>query len=389
MNHAFNEFEGEIMGPLKWLLEESALKGTKRRQRYPNHRFFGLFCSYFPEEVILAFGLEPLRLLPDSPNATPAELPAYCCSLARGTLDQDIHGEWSDLVGVGFAHTCDTMQCLSGIWAHGGRTQTFDLVPPVMLKAAGASHYYQAEINSAWQQLKELTQQDPGEEDLHQAMELCQTYRDQVAELDALRPLLPSPLVTALLRAGQLMPRTEYITALDAAIPVLKQSAQASGSRARILISGAVLENDSLFAMIEDLGGRVVAEDTCTGVRHYSGKFDKALENPRTALVQRYIDMPPCPCKNRSLNERLTYLSDLVSNRQAEGVIIVLRKYCDPHAWDAVTLAEGFQRRGIRTLILELEGSEVGGPERTRLQAFLEGIVENRGLLSAGRDNFD
>lgn len=392
MEHEFSEPEGEFTGPLKWLLEESALMGTKRTERYPNHRFFGIFCSYFPEEVILAFGLEPLRLLPSSRNATPAELPAYCCSLARGTLEKEIQGEWSDLVGVGFAHTCDTMQCLSGIWADRGRTQTVNLVPPVLLKAAGADRYYQAEIESAWKQLQQLTHREPDEDDLQQVMKLCQSYRDQAAELDALRPMLPSPLVSALLRAGQLMPRKEYHSALEAAFPVLKQLAQEAGSRARILVTGAVLESDSLFSMIEDLGGRVVAEDTCTGYRHYSGNYGIdlngliGLEELHSSLVKRYSKVPPCPCKNRSLDERPTYLQNLASERQAEGVILVIRKYCDPHAWDAVALAKGFQSQGIRTLVLELEGAELGGPERTRLQAFLEGILENRKIIPAGRE---
>lgn len=371
--------------PLNWLLEESKLKGAKRRERYPNHRFFGVFCSYFPEEVILAFGLEPLRLLPDSHNPTPSELPTFCCSLARGLLDMELRSEWEDLLGVGFTHTCDTMQCLSGIWASVGSTQTVHLVPPVMLKASGASRYYQAEVEAAWNQLKELTQQEPTEEELLKVRQLCQIYREQAAELDELRPKLPSPLVAALLRAGQLMPKSEYISALAAAIPMLKQMTEEPGSRARVLVSGAVLENDSLYSMIEDLGGRVVADDACTGFRHYSGKNNIHSKDPLAALLQRYLEMPPCPCKNQSLNERLSYLSDLALKREVEGIIFAIRKYCDPHAWDAVNLVEGFQNRGIRTLILELEGAEVGGSERTRLQAFLESISENRMLIQDGR----
>src|SRR5665648_1164675 len=87
---------------LELLLEEATLNGAARILRYPKSRFFGYFCSYFPEELILAAGLEPLRLLPDTGNSTPAELPAYCCSLAKGTLDMEIRGKWQDLAGIGF-----------------------------------------------------------------------------------------------------------------------------------------------------------------------------------------------------------------------------------------------------------------------------------------------
>ncbi|GAB6156411.1 2-hydroxyacyl-CoA dehydratase family protein [Desulfosporosinus burensis] len=365
---------------LELLLEESTLKGAGRFQRYPHRKFFGYFCSYFPEELILAAGLDPLRLFPDSENSTPAELPAYSCSLARGTLDMEIREKWQDLVGIGFTHTCDTMQCLSGIWAASSRSKTVDLVPPVMLTAQGAARYYLAELNTLLKELTNITQQEINQQAIQDALRLCTQTRKLVTELDELRPGLPSPLVFSILRAGQLMPRSDYVKALEQCLPTLKEMASVPHQRAKVLISSAVLENDSLFTMIEDLGGRVVADDTCTGYRHYSGLTLTESDNPLADIVKRYSEMPPCPCKHRSLNERIAYLTELAKQRQAQGAIIIIRKYCDPHAWDAVTLAENFRNSGIRTLTLELEGANVGGQERTRLQAFLESIIEDPGL---------
>ena len=359
---------------LELLLEESTLKGVERIIRYPTRKFFGYFCSYFPEELVIAAGLDPLRLLPDSENSTPVELPAYCCSLARGTLDMEVREKWNDLVGIGFTHTCDTMQCLSGIWAASGQSKTVDIVPPVMLKAQGASSYYHAELNNLLIKLSDLTQQKIKAETIRDALVLCAQTRKLAAELDTLRPNLPSPLVFSLLRAGQLMPRSIYARALENCLPLLKKMALESYNRAKVLVSSAVLENDSLFEMIEELGGRVVADDTCAGFRHFSGVTVCESEDPLLDIVQRYTDMPPCPCKNRSLNERISYLTTLAKQRRAQGAIIIIRKYCDPHAWDAVTLAEHFRKSGLRTLTLELEGANAGGQERTRIQAFLESL---------------
>lgn len=359
---------------LELLLEEATLNGAARILRYPKSRFFGYFCSYFPEELILAAGLEPLRLLPDTGNSTPAELPAYCCSLAKGTLDMEIRGKWQDLAGIGFTHTCDTMQCLSGIWVASGHSKTIDIVPPVMLNTSGASRYYLAEMHSLLNSLMALTQNKINKEALQDALKLCTYTRKLATELDALRPDLPSQMVSSLMRAGQVMPRLDYSQALEKCLPALKEMAEPNQHCLKVLISGAVVENDSLFAMIEDLGGRVVADDTCTGYRHYSGPTVMEAEDPLVDIVRRYTEMPPCPCKNRSLNERMAYLNNLAHQRQVKCAIIVIRKYCDPHAWDAVALSESFRNSGIRTLTLELEGADVGGQERTRLQAFLESM---------------
>lgn len=363
---------------LEFLLEEAALNGANRQSRYPNHKFFGYFCSYFPEELIIAAGLTPLRLFPDSENSTPAELPAYCCSLARGTLEMDIRNLWLDLAGIGFTHTCDTMQCLSGIWASCNRTRTLDMVPPVMLKAPGAARYYHAELNNLLGAFSSLTRQVIPKDALQTAVGLCGLIRKLAGELDELRPRLPSPLVSAILRAGQVMPREVYAETLAKSLPAVREMAsKASGDTGKpgILVTGAVLEKDGLFAMIEELGGRVAADDTCTGSRHYAGVTINESADPLLDIVRRYTTMPPCPCKHIRLNERLDNLAVLAQQRQAKGALIVIRKYCEPHAWDAVALTENFRTIGLRTQTLELEGAAVSGQERTRLQAFLESLA--------------
>ncbi|CAA7601202.1 FldB/FldC dehydratase alpha/beta subunit [Acididesulfobacillus acetoxydans] len=404
---------------LALLLEEADLRGRDSASRYPEHKFFGYLCSYFPEELILAAGFEPLRLLPDPGPATPAELPTYCCSLARGTLAGAKKGKMRELAGVGVAgvgvagvgvagvgvagvgvagvgvagvgvaHTCDTMQCLDGIWAAGfGREKVLSVVPPVMLAAAGGRDYYQSEMESLYDSLLRLSAEQAQivdhsrsnrAEALDRAWETCTKARQLAAELDELRSHLPSPLISALLRAGQLMPKTRYIAALEEVLPLLREKVGdpgVSGERYRVLVTGAVLETDSLFQMIEELGGRVVADDTCTGYRHY---VQPALpqtrgENGLAQIVERYRNMPPCPCRNQGLDGRLDYLESLALAREAQGAVLVVRKYCEPHAWDTVPLCERLQARNIRTLVLELEASEVGGQERTRLQAFLESL---------------
>lgn len=357
------------------LMQESALKGSQRIEHYPGRKFFGYFCSYFPEELVLAAGMEPFRLLPASANATPAELPTYCCSLARGTLAMVNKGEFRDLTGVGFAHTCDTMQCLGGIWENSvTRESTLIMVPPVMLNAPGASSYYKTELHHLYQRLGEINGMKVTEKGLQEAWQLCEQIRSLAAELDELSFGLPSDWVSALLRAGQLMPREDYAKALAKALDELKKLSAEYENRQRILVSGAVLENDNLFRMIEVLGGRVVADDTCTGYRHFSRVAYPEEGDALDWIVQRYIEMPPCPCRNHGLEERTDYLVQLARKRSVTGVILVTRKYCEPHAWDTVPMTMRLRSEGIRTLVLELEGADVGGQERTRIQAFIESL---------------
>jgi benzoyl-CoA reductase/2-hydroxyglutaryl-CoA dehydratase subunit BcrC/BadD/HgdB len=362
--------------PLNLLLEEAGLNGARREERYPEKTFFGFMCSYMPEELVLAAGMEPLRLLPTSIQGAPAELPAYCCSLAKGNLSMAKSGSFKNLAGVGFAHTCDTMQCLGGIWKEAiDRNNTLFIVPPVILNAPGAARYYYVEAKNLLARLGELAGREPGDEDLQNALELNRKIRRLAKELDELRPQLPSHLVSALLRAGQVMPRREYAAALESVLPFLKQKAAGPGNRHPVLVSGPVLENDNLFGMVEELGGRVVADDTCTGYRHYvEPQIPGTGNDPLKAIISRYIEMPICPSRNRGLETRTDYLERLAKERRARAAIIIVRKYCEPHAWDSVPVAKRLRAAGLQVLVLELEGADAGGQERTRLQAFLESL---------------
>lgn len=374
------------------LVEAASLTGAEILARYPEKRFFGFTCSYWPEELVWAAGLEPLRLFPGQTRAMPPELPSFSCSLARGIL-ADLKGPGlKKLAGLGLAQTCDTMQCLGSISRTVLKDKVLELVPPVMLSAPGAREYYLEELRAAWQKLRELAGETPQEERIASALELYARMRRLALKLDELRPWLPSHLVAALLRAGQLLPREEYVTLLEEALTSLTARKEEDAGRIGVLLSGPVLEKDGLYLMIEELGGRVLADDTCTGTRHYAQgtvpeevRGATAVERMLSQVVHRHLTMPICPCRHRRLQERVDYLQKLAAKAGASGAILVVRKFCEPHAFDAVPLAKGLNEQGVKTLVLELEGPEVGGQERTRLQAFMESLAERRDQHGGGQ----
>jgi benzoyl-CoA reductase subunit C len=363
------------------LVEIASLAGREIIERYPERQFFGFTCSYWPEELVLTAGMEPLRLFPTNTRAMPPELPSFSCSLARGVL-ADLKGAGlKRLAGLGLAQTCDTMQCLGSI-CHGVLPdKVLELVPPVLLAAPGARDYYHEELRELWRTLLGLLGKAPEAEKIAAVSDLFQRMRQLALKLDELRPKLPSQLVASILRAGQLMPREEYVPLLEEALTSLADYEDEKNDKIGILLSGPVLESDSLYLMIEELGGRVLVDDTCTGTRHFAQPLSvgaetggaTSIEGLLEQVVHRHLTMPLCPCRHRQLEERSQYLQG-AAQAGVTGAILVVRKYCEPHAFDAVPVAKALNGQGIKALVLELEGAEVGGQERTRLQAFLESL---------------
>ncbi|MCG8620323.1 MAG: 2-hydroxyacyl-CoA dehydratase family protein, partial [Desulfobacterales bacterium] len=68
-------------------------------------------------------------------------------------------------------------------------------------------------------------------------------------------------------------------------------------------------------------------------------------------------------------------LVDLVKERQADGVIFTLLKFCDPHAFDYPYMKEILEGEGIRHLHLEMDDTQdSAGQTATRLETFIHMI---------------
>lgn len=343
--------------------------------QYNDYNPMGYFCSYWPEEISLAAGMEPLRVLPAGRGVpSPSRLPAYCCSLARGCLE---HGTKTSEMVFGFAHTCDTIQCLGQIWPHAASEKTIFFTPPVALRASGALDYSVAELEKACQRLSDYGSPVDGNK-LGEAIAICNRVRKVVYRLDKMRAFLPSQLIASMIRAAQLTPRQLYLEAMEETLPLL-EAHQSEDVKVKVLISGAVFESEELHALLEELGARVAYDDSCTGFRHHHTLVNENI-NPLEAVAQRFLGRINCPCRHQEVNARARFLIEAAREREAVAAVLVLRKYCDPHAWDVVSLSKELRSAGIATTVLELEGATPGGQERTRLQAFLESLGRGVGL---------
>jgi len=81
----------------------------------------------------------------------------------------------------------------------------------------------------------------------------------------------------------------------------------------------------------------------------------------------------PCPTRVDIEADWGDYLIEKVSKAQAQGVINIMVKYCEPHAFYYPHVKKKLAQAGIPELLLETEHEQAPlGQYRTRLEAFLE-----------------
>jgi bzd-type benzoyl-CoA reductase N subunit len=359
--------------------------------RYPNRRAIGYLCTYVPEEILQAAGFVPVRLLKanDAIAHADAHLQSYCCALARSALDQALAGKLGFLEGMVFPHTCDTLQCLADVWrVNFPELFVTTIVQPVAVEGPHAQSYLVAEL---WRFLRRLEDRfgiSVTDEALGDGIRVHNRTRQLLRQLSLRREQVPATTYFDILRASTLMPREEFNDLLAEMLLAMGPSSLAENEprgenafttskvtsrRPRLILVGPYLDDPSLLKLIYGLGGQVVADDVCTGSRYFETPVSEDGD-PVQALAQRYLERRPCPCKAGSLPRRSEALIGLAKAHQAEGVVFVLPKFCDPHAWDYPPLAQALDNAGVPHLLLETEQTVSGEQMRTRIQAFLEMI---------------
>jgi bcr-type benzoyl-CoA reductase subunit C len=344
-------------------------------------KIVGYMCSYAPEELIWAAGAHPLRMFGSNKNILLADghLQTYCCSLVRGVLEDALSGNLNWLSGMIFPHTCDSVQRLSDIWRlNVPSCFHLDVVLPVKLDTESARTYMIETQRRFLSDLEGVLKVKISADDLRESISLYNDIRSGLQKVYALKMESPDIIsgrdIYTLTRAAMIMDRGDYLKILQNVIAELALSGAkpAQESKKRLVLSGGICSHPDIYSVIEEAGGVVVADDLCTGSRYFAGEIGTSGD-PVAAIAERYWQRVNCPAKHKDNTSRAEHLLQIVKGSDACGVIFLLLKFCDPHAYDYPYLQAALNQAGISSLLLEVEDQPLAhGQTQTRLEAFLE-----------------
>ncbi|MHB8139223.1 MAG: 2-hydroxyacyl-CoA dehydratase subunit D [Smithellaceae bacterium] len=344
-------------------------------------KIVGTVCSYAPEELIFAAGALPVRLFGSDSGIHRADLhlQSYCCSLVRGILEEALSDRLDLLDGMVFPHTCDSIQRLSDVWRLNlVRPFHVDVVLPVKLSTPSARQYLLDVLKKFKTDLERGLNREITEAGLIHAVKIYNAIRALMTSVYQLRCENPQ-IITGqdfhtIIRAAMIMEREAFLEALGAIVSELTKSAsEKNPSHAkRLVLSGGICNHPDIYDAIEAAGGIVVGDDLCTGSRYFEGVINENLP-PLDAIAKRYAERAVCPAKHAGLTKRGENLVKTVRGCLADGVVFLLLKFCDPHAFDYPYIKETLDREQIPSLLLEMEEqTQAGGQLQTRLETFIQ-----------------
>lgn len=338
----------------------------------------GYLCSYAPEEIIYAAGFHPMRLFSSRHEIILAEnhLQSYCCSLVRGILEDSLAGRLDFLEGTVFPHTCDSMQRLSDIWRMNGKYRFFaDLVLPAKLNTKSAAIYMEKVLTRFKEDLETASGKKITDTDLSEAIAVCNRIRRHlffIYEWHSQHPgVIRGADLYALVKGAMIMDKKEAADLLAGVAGRLEQSAPPAGRAKRLILSGSVCDTPDIFDAVEKAGGAIVGDDLCTGRRWFDSLVPEDAP-PLSAIAQRFRNRMTCPAKHAGLTARADTLVSLVRKHQADGVVFLMLKFCDPHAFDYPYLKQVLDEQGIKSMAFEMDDQQSSqGQFSTRMETFI------------------
>ena len=92
------------------------------------------------------------------------------------------------------------------------------------------------------------------------------------------------------------------------------------------------------------------------------------------AIIEYYFNMPK-PATKPTIRKRLNFLVGALEETACDGVVSQNLKFCEPFAYDAVTINNALKERGFRVIHVEHEFTpQTDNQLITRLSAFAETI---------------
>jgi benzoyl-CoA reductase/2-hydroxyglutaryl-CoA dehydratase subunit BcrC/BadD/HgdB len=334
-----------------------------------------------PEELLMAAGLLPFRMRATGSTGSEAGdawLTRLNCSFPRHCLSVALEGGFDFLDGIVCINSCDHVRRLYDVWQralptgfvefltlprHAGPDQIAWYTEELTLLKGKIEQHFGVEINSVA---------------VRQAISLANETRSLQRRLYELRKREQPPItgaeVLSVMVAGTALPKSHYNELLRALLEDLDAREGDGTPRARLLVTGGILDDPAWVGAIEEVGGVVVGEITCFGARLMWEDVDGDASDPLEGLARYYLaDRPSCPRLNGSQERRSQFAIEMFREFGCDGIVGEKMVFCDQWNVEHYLLGSDLGEAGIPFLSLERSYVTEGiGQLKTRVQAFIE-----------------
>jgi len=343
--------------------------------------------GYMPEELVYACGALPIPVglirggEHEAVMTAGAYLPRWLDTFCRAQigyymLKEDALYQMVDLLVTPL--TDNDIRAIADSWDFYTDIEVFRFGVP-HAKTDHAFDYYLEGIVLLKDKLERLTNTQITDEKLKDAIERSNRERDLFKEISLVRKSDP-PLVTEeefikLSHASFLADKKIMVEVLEEFCDEIERREPPPARGPRILLTGSTLAmgDYKIIDLIRELGGTIVIEEFCEGVRHYWEKVEIDADLMKSLAERYFLRRVPCAW-SRPGKERLDFLIKLVKDFKVEGVTWYQLMYRAVYDIESFYFADILKKEtGLSMLKIssDYDAMEIE-PLRTRIETFIE-----------------
>jgi benzoyl-CoA reductase/2-hydroxyglutaryl-CoA dehydratase subunit BcrC/BadD/HgdB len=352
------------------------------RLQQNGRKMIGYFCTYTPVEIIHAAGFVPVRLRggPGTVEKAYAHVPDFICPYLKRCMENALDGRYDFLSGLVQGYTCDAACGVVNIFGDAVDLELVHTVPLPYTDGEAARRYFHGVITTLADKLNAM-----GGRFSYDALQRAISLYEKIygiidhlhqQRLDGNLPLDAGDLQT-IMDAGDVLTPEDYLGLLENLKAIPAEPVLSGGNGCPVIVSGSLIESTDIFHLIASAGGRVAADDLCTGWRRSYPDYGHD-SNPVDRLFYRHCTRRPCPSRSLAV-DRSRVLANLAARSGAKGVVFMVQKFCTPHLADYPILSDELKAHGLPSLLLEVDETwQTGEQLKNRLESFFDMIAASR-----------
>jgi Benzoyl-CoA reductase/2-hydroxyglutaryl-CoA dehydratase subunit, BcrC/BadD/HgdB len=355
-------------------------------ERKSGKKSVGTFCLFVPDEIIFAAGADRMILCGgknDTVSIAEQYLPRNICPLVKSSFGSIINDGCSGIKSCSHftmvdmivaENTCDSKKKMYELLDNYVPTYVIDL--PQRPDTPEALKYFLSELEKFRDAMEQLTGNKVTTERLRQEIRSSNETRKLLHRLYELRKRDPSPIsgvdMLKILQKQYFLSPDELKEHLRMLICEVESVEPEGAHKPRIMISGCPMPggNTKVPEIIEDKGGVIVVEESCTGTRSFWDMVDEDKE-AMLALAERYIKIP-CSCMSPN-DRRIDNILELARDFKVDGVVYYTLQFCHGYNIEKHKVQQALKKAGIPMLFIETDYSNSDVEQiGLRVDAFME-----------------
>lgn len=357
--------------------------------------FIGVYCMVVPEELIYAAGAVPVRLCAGSYEASQMGedfVPRDGCPLVKSAMGFSVQKGFKmfdqcDVVIV--PTTCDSKRKMGEELTEFKNVWMLEL--PHIKDADFSRRIWVEQMYALKTRLEAYAANDRSKHkitcrNLGRAIKHVAGAQAEIRRLLSIRasaaPVIWGRQAMTVMNAYAYVPSDVWRNALarlnnELSLKSASGEHVCSEKTPRILIAGSpsIFPNLKIPALVEEMDGIVVYDESCAGDRYLYdpvGNTENNLRDQMAGIASRY--MAPCVCPSFAPNDdRLIMIQRMAAACAADGVLYHVLKGCIIYDFEVQRVEKALKERGIPLLRVETDYNPEDVEQlRTRIEAFIE-----------------